>query len=92
MGMSLTISFKTAEALMQENKMTLLLVDAFCALLVALGITLLVKRPKGRRGAIRPEFRHPSDNPQTYVRRISGSMLMVFGLALGLMETIFRLT
>jgi hypothetical protein len=61
------------------------LVDIMCALLVVLGIALALKRPAHQRGGP-----HANDQPQTYILRISGVMVATFGLALGLMATVFH--
>ncbi len=65
--------------------MSIWLVDIMCALLVVLGIALALKRPAHPRGVL-----HANDQPQTYILRISGVMVATFGLALGLMATVFH--
>ena len=67
--------------------MSIWLVDIMCALLVMLGIALAVKRPAHPRGMPRA-----NDQPQTYILRISGVMVATFGLALGMMATVFHFT
>ncbi|MBN9504877.1 MAG: hypothetical protein J0I69_02530 [Altererythrobacter sp.] len=42
-------------------------------------------------GASRPTDSHADPDPLTYVLRIAGMMILVFGLALGLMVTLFQM-
>ena len=62
--------------------MTVILVDAACAIGVAAG--LVVAFGPGTRGA------GSSENPRIYVRRIAGMMLAAFALAIGAMVTAFH--
>jgi hypothetical protein len=54
--------------------------DALCLLLVAAGLVLSF------RGASRS-----GTDPGTYVRRIAGTMLAAFGLAIGMIVTVYSL-
>jgi hypothetical protein len=58
--------------------MSVLLVDLAGLLLVAIGVALVLKRP-GRSG-----------EAGTYARRIAGTMMAAFGLALGMMMTLYH--
>ena len=69
--------------------MGIFVLDAFCALLVVIGAIMVLKRPAKRSGAVN-SFDHPDDNPRTYAYRIVGSMIAVFGFALGLMATVYH--
>jgi hypothetical protein len=60
--------------------MSVLLVDLLGLVLIAIGVALLVKRP-GRSG-----------EAGIYARRIAGTMMAAFGLALGMMVTLFHFT
>jgi hypothetical protein len=64
--------------------MYVVIVDIVAALLIAGGIVLLARRP-----AERPIASGEGD-PRTYVRRIAGTMMAAFGLAIGLMVTLFH--
>ncbi|HEY7807464.1 MAG TPA: hypothetical protein VIC34_09720 [Croceibacterium sp.] len=59
--------------------MYVIVVDIVAVLLVAGGIALLAKR-SGAGGS----------DAGTYARRIGGTMIAAFGLALGLMVTVFH--
>lgn len=65
--------------------MSLILLDSFCLLLIVLGAGILFGRP-----ADSPRTVRSGEDPRTYIRRIAGVMLMVFGLALGLMATVYH--
>jgi hypothetical protein len=68
--------------------MHVLAIDIFGLILIAVGVTLIVKRPGGEPGAPRPGGEE--GDPRVYVRRIAGTMMAAFGLALGLMVTLFH--
>ena len=59
--------------------MYVILIDIVAILLVAGGIVLLTRRPRGQGG-----------EAGVYARRIGGTMIAAFGLAIGLMVTIFH--
>jgi hypothetical protein len=69
-----------------EVAMQVLVVDVLGLILVALGVMLVVKRPEpsASRAA------NGDDDPRVYMRRIAGTMMAAFGLALGLMVTLFH--
>jgi len=60
--------------------MSVLLVDLLGLILIAIGVALVLKRP-GRSG-----------EAGTYARRIAGTMMAAFGLALGMMVTLYHFT
>ena len=60
--------------------MSVILVDLAGLVLIATGVVLVLKRP-GRSG-----------EAGTYARRIAGTMMAAFGLALGMMVTIYHFT
>jgi hypothetical protein len=75
-----------------------LIVDGFAIVLAVLGFTMafrqgVVRGLLGRGGSPvagrRPAS--PEQDPLTYVLRIAGMMILVFGLALGIMVTLFHL-
>jgi hypothetical protein len=75
-----------------------LIVDAFGIALAVIGFMMafqqrVVRGFFGRRGnwaaGSRPP--QPGQDPLTYILRISGTMIMVFGIALGLMVTLFQM-
>ena len=70
--------------------MNVWLVDAMCALLIALGIALVLKRPPRPRGSLGRTVDRAHEQPLTYILRIAGVMLAAFGLALGCMVTIMH--
>jgi hypothetical protein len=70
--------------------MSIVLVDIFCLLLVGLGLALLLKRPANGRGGIGRSVSQAGNNPQTYILRIAGVMIITFGFALGLMATVYH--
>jgi hypothetical protein len=59
--------------------MYVILVDIAAVLLVVGGIVLLTRGPRGEEG-----------EAGVYARRIGGTMIAAFGLAIGLMVTIFH--
>jgi len=67
------------------------LIDIVCFVVVLVGIGLLIKRPQDRseRAVASPDAH---DRPETYIRRIAGVMAIAFGLALGVMMTVFHFT
>lgn len=73
-------------------------VDVFGLVLVILGFHMafrqaLVRRLLGRPMQPRPKGSEGNDDePLTYILRIAGVMIMVFGIALGGMLTLFHLT
>lgn len=68
--------------------MSILLFDAFCALLIVAGLVIAFKKPSGppKDGV---SGGSAGDDPRTYVRRIAGVVLMAFGLALAVIFTTF---
>ena len=58
--------------------MSVLLVDLAGLVLVAIGVALVLKRP-GQSG-----------EAGTYARRIAGTMMAAFGLAIGMMVTLYH--
>jgi hypothetical protein len=70
--------------------MSIILIDIFCLILIVLGIALLLKRPANRGGGGSAAVSQVNDNPQTYILRIAGVMVITFGFALGLMATVFH--
>lgn len=76
----------------------MILVDIFGAILVAIGFSmafrqLFVRRLFGLK--LEPRAPHGSDDeedPLTYILRIAGIMIMVFGFALAMMTTMVYLT
>jgi hypothetical protein len=80
-----------ADGSAKEIAVSIWLIDALCALLIVIGAALAFRRPASPHG--RPGLQvHASDQPQTYIMRIGGVMLATFGLALGLMATVFHFT
>lgn len=71
-----------------------LIVDAFCLVLVICGGTMAFRQNFVRRllGRAAPSSRAASEQPDplTYVLRIAGIMIMAFGVALGMMVTLFN--
>jgi hypothetical protein len=61
-----------------------------CAFLVVVGIALALKRPAHARRTPSQTVPHANDQPLTYIFRIAGVMVATFGLALGLMATVFH--
>lgn len=72
-----------------------LIVDAFGLILTLIGFAMAFRQSFVRRvfGWSRPASRTDRDegDPVAYVLRISGTMIMVFGIALGMMVTLFSL-
>lgn len=72
-----------------------LIVDAFGLVLALSGFAMAFRQAFVRRlfGWSAPRARPIRDegDPVTYVLRISGTMIMVFGIALGTMVTLFSL-
>ena len=64
--------------------MYVVIVDIVALILIAIGVALLLKRSEAAPGAT-------GDDPRTYARRIAGTMIAAFGLAIGLMVTLFHL-
>jgi len=62
--------------------MYVVIVDIIAVLLILGGIALAARRPPGPA--------QEGDDPRTYVRRITGTMMAAFGLAIGLMVTLFH--
>jgi hypothetical protein len=58
--------------------MSVPLVDFLGLILIAIGVALLLRRPGG------------SGEVGLYARRIAGTMMAAFGLALGMMVTLFH--
>ena len=70
--------------------MNIVLFDAFCALLVVAGLIIAFRKP-GRQARTLQSGGRVNNDPQTYIRRIGGVMMMAFGLALAVMVTAFHL-
>lgn len=69
--------------------MNILLLDAFCVLLIVVGFLIAFGKPSQRpKGG--PASGSANDDPRVYARRIGGVMLMAFGLALAVMFTTFH--
>ena len=69
--------------------MNILLFDAFCLLLIVIGLLIAFRKPGGKgRGA--PPGDRMGDDPRIYARRIAGVILMAFGLALAVLFTTFH--
>jgi len=66
----------------QEIGMYVVIVDIVAVLLIVGGI-FLVLRPPGRPAGAQGD-------PGTYARRIAGTMIAAFGLAIGVMVTLFH--
>jgi hypothetical protein len=64
--------------------MYVVLVDIAALILIAMGVGLLLKR-----SGTAPET--ADEDPRAYIRRIAGTMIAAFGLAIGLMVTLFHL-
>ncbi len=72
-----------------------LIVDA-CGIVLAIAGFLMAFRQRFVRGLFGHGSNRPMDpdadpDPLTYVLRIAGMMILVFGLALGLMVTLFQM-
>jgi hypothetical protein len=70
-----------------ETAMNVLVIDILGLVLIATGLTLVFRRP-GR--AARPAPPGVGGDPGAYERRIAGTMMAAFGLALGMMVTLFH--
>lgn len=71
--------------------MNIVLIDIFCLILITTGVAMVLRRPNARGPGMSTAVASPvGSNPATYIFRIAGTMLAVFGLALGLMMTIFH--
>lgn len=72
-----------------------LIVDLFCVIFAVTGFTMAFRQNVARRMLGRPAPRSANigddSDPLTYILRISGVMVMVFGLAIGIMVTLFHL-
>lgn len=72
-----------------------LIVDLFGVILAVIGFIMAFRQKVARRMLGRPAPRSAGigddSDPLTYILRIAGVMVMVFGLALGLMVTLFHL-
>lgn len=66
--------------------MSVLVVDVFGFMLIGIGVALVLKGPGRPTGT--PEAQGRGGDPGVYARRIGGTMLAAFGLALGLMVTL----
>ena len=74
-----------------------LIVDFFGLVLAAIGFTMAFRQPMVRRLLGRPvlppsQFRNDDEDPLTYVLRIAGVMVMIFGIVIGGMVTLVNLT
>jgi hypothetical protein len=74
-----------------------LIVDLFCLIAAVTGFMMAFRQSLVRRLIGRPASRASSTavqndaaDPITYILRISGTMVMVFGLAIGGMVTLFN--
>src|SRR3546814_11405837 len=71
-----------------------LIVDIFGLILAVIGFSMAFRQGFARRFIGRPpkpaSSVDESDDPLTYILRIGGVMMMVFGVAIGGMFTIFR--
>jgi hypothetical protein len=65
--------------------MYVVLVDIFAVVLIVVGVFLVIRRPGGSPTTPGNE---DGDDPGTYVRRIAGTMVAAFGLAIGMMVTL----
>ncbi|WP_395336910.1 hypothetical protein WBP06_20960 [Novosphingobium sp. BL-8H] len=75
---------------------SVILVDVFGLLLAVIGFTMAFRQHVARRilgRPIRPDTRQAPDNedPLTYGLRIAGVMIMVFGIVIAGMVTLFNL-
>lgn len=68
--------------------MSVLVVDVFGFMLIGIGVALVLKGPGRPTGTSEAEGR--AGDPGVYARRIGGTMLAAFGLALGLMVTLYH--
>ncbi|MGZ3196635.1 MAG: hypothetical protein ACXWI4_02135 [Croceibacterium sp.] len=68
--------------------MSVLVVDVFGLVLIGIGVVLVLKGPSRPTGT--PEAQGRGGDPGVYARRIGGTMLAAFGLALGLMVTLYH--
>ncbi len=68
--------------------MSVLVVDVFGLILIGIGVALVLKGPGRPTGT--PEAHGRGGDPGVYARRIGGTMLAAFGLALGLMVTLYH--
>jgi len=69
--------------------MSVLLIDLLGAILIAGGVALVLKRRGRSAEATRADGQ--AGDPATYARRIAGTMLAAFGLALATMATLYHL-
>jgi uncharacterized protein YjeT (DUF2065 family) len=76
----------------------ILIVDIFGLVLMVIGFVMAFRQDTARRVLGRPprppslRGRHQdSDDPLTYILRIAGTMIMVFGAAIAVMVTLFHL-
>lgn len=72
----------------------ILVVDFFGLILAVIGFTMAFRQDVARRVLGRPpQPRHgrhqDGDDPLTYILRIAGTMIMVFGVAIAVMVTLF---
>ncbi len=75
-----------------------LIVDAFGIMLAIIGFMMAFRQRfvrrllgRGRNPVAGNRPVDPDQDPLTYVLRIAGTMIMVFGIALGLMVTLFQM-
>lgn len=77
-----------------------IVIDLFGIVLAVIGFNMAFRQAAVRRllghPATPPSAAHPAgndeDDPLTYVLRIAGVMVMIFGIVLGGMMTLFHLT
>lgn len=73
------------------------IIDFFCLIFAFIGFNMAFRQSVVRRLIGRPPTEKPAadgdsgGDPITYILRISGTMVMVFGLAIGGMVTLFNL-
>ena len=68
--------------------MYVVVVDILALMVFVAGVILLLRSSRTGVGGAKSEFASP--DPGTYGRRIGGTMLAAFGLAIGLMVTLFH--
>jgi hypothetical protein len=66
--------------------MYVVIVDVVAVLLIVGGVLLVARRPPAAEGPTR----EGEGDPRTYARRIAGTMIAAFGLAIGMMVTLFH--
>ncbi|QTH20006.1 hypothetical protein HRJ34_16755 [Rhizorhabdus wittichii] len=73
-----------------------IVIDLFGIVLAVIGFNMAFRQAAVRRlfgrPAAPPSAVHDEDDPLTYVLRIAGVMVMIFGIVLGGMMTLFHMT